>query len=96
MSVYEKKEQETSADTQRHCRHREPPGLSDVDTQRTTSSGLSCVSMKSNNSMNKPPELSDGPAVTSTLVSRTSPSNVPRTFQDGHDVEFFKGLGDVI
>ncbi len=33
---------------------------------------------------------------TSLLVSRTLPSNVPRTFWDGHDVEFFKGLGDVI
>jgi len=33
---------------------------------------------------------------TSPLVSRTSPSNVPGTFGDGHDVEFFKGSEDVI
>ncbi|XP_073699532.1 protein NLRC3-like isoform X2 [Garra rufa] len=30
-----------------------------VDTQRAASPGISCVSMKSNNSMNRPPELSD-------------------------------------
>ncbi|KAL0148774.1 hypothetical protein M9458_055952, partial [Cirrhinus mrigala] len=59
MSLYEEKEQETSADTQRHCRQREPPNLSDVDTQRTTSSRFSGVSMKSNNSMFLPPDLSD-------------------------------------
>ncbi len=27
---------------------------------------------------------------------KTSPGNVPRTFWEGHNVEFFKGLGDVI
>ncbi len=30
-----------------------------VDPQRAASSGFSCVSMKSNNSMNQPPNLSD-------------------------------------
>ncbi|XP_052408021.1 protein NLRC3 isoform X2 [Carassius gibelio] len=30
-----------------------------VDAQRASSSGLSCVSMKSNNSMNRPPDLSE-------------------------------------
>ncbi|XP_016116149.1 uncharacterized protein [Sinocyclocheilus grahami] len=35
-----------------------------VYTQRASSPGFSCVSMKSNNSMFQPPDLSDGPAVT--------------------------------
>ncbi|KAL0148759.1 hypothetical protein M9458_055937, partial [Cirrhinus mrigala] len=39
-----------------------------VDTQRAASPGFSCVSMKSNRSMNHPPDLSDGPAVTSDPV----------------------------
>ncbi|KAF4115481.1 hypothetical protein G5714_002970 [Onychostoma macrolepis] len=41
----------------------EPPYLSDVDAQRATSPGFSCVSVKSNRSMFEPPHLSDGPAV---------------------------------
>ncbi|KAL0148755.1 hypothetical protein M9458_055933, partial [Cirrhinus mrigala] len=39
-----------------------------VDTQRAASPGFSCVSMKSNRSMTQPPDLSDGPAVTSDPV----------------------------
>ncbi|XP_050960313.1 protein NLRC3 isoform X2 [Labeo rohita] len=39
-----------------------------VGTQRAASPGFSCVSMKSNRSMHKPPHLSDGPAVTSDPV----------------------------
>ncbi|KAL0151163.1 hypothetical protein M9458_053676, partial [Cirrhinus mrigala] len=35
-----------------------------VYTQRAVSPGFSCVSIKSNNSMYLPPDLSDGPAVT--------------------------------
>ncbi|KAI2645707.1 hypothetical protein H4Q32_026205 [Labeo rohita] len=31
----------------------------------------------------------------SEVVMMTLPSNVPRTFQDGHDVKFFKDLGDL-
>lgn len=30
------------------------------------------------------------------LLSRTFPGNVSRTFPDGHNLEFFKGLGEVI
>ncbi|XP_073699488.1 uncharacterized protein [Garra rufa] len=72
MSVYEEKEQEASAETQKaaspgfscvsmksnNSMHL-PPGLSDVDTQREASQGFSCVSMKSNNSMHLPPGLHD-------------------------------------
>ncbi|XP_050961452.1 NACHT, LRR and PYD domains-containing protein 12 isoform X2 [Labeo rohita] len=67
MSVYEERKQETPVGTRKaessgfNSMYKNPPNLSDGDSQRAGSSGFSCVSMKSNNSMYKnPPNLSDG------------------------------------
>ncbi|XP_050958576.1 NACHT, LRR and PYD domains-containing protein 12 isoform X2 [Labeo rohita] len=61
MSVYEEREEEKPACEMSVCEEKEQD--TPVDTHRAASPGFSCVSMKSNISMDKPPGLSDGPAV---------------------------------
>ncbi|XP_048040018.1 NACHT, LRR and PYD domains-containing protein 3-like isoform X2 [Megalobrama amblycephala] len=56
-----------------------------VHTQRAASSGFSCVSMKSNNSMIIPPEFSDGPSSGFSCVSMKSNNSmiIPPEFCNG-------------
>ncbi|XP_039546402.1 NACHT, LRR and PYD domains-containing protein 3-like isoform X6 [Pimephales promelas] len=56
-----------------------------VHTQRATSPGFSCVSMKSNNSMGIPPVFSDGPSSGFSCVSMKSNNSMmnPPVFSDG-------------
>jgi len=66
MSVCEEREDEKTACKMSVCEEREEKAS--VDTHRAASPEFSCVSMKSNNSIGVPPNLSDGPAVTSDPV----------------------------
>ncbi|KAI2666640.1 hypothetical protein H4Q32_010553 [Labeo rohita] len=57
MSVYEERVEEKPACEMSVCEKKEQD--TPVDTHRAASPGFSCVSMKSNNSMFQPPNLSD-------------------------------------
>ncbi|CAM4418569.1 unnamed protein product [Leuciscus chuanchicus] len=56
-----------------------------VHNRRAASSGFSCVSMKSNNSMHHPPDLSDGPSPGFSCVSMKSNNSMhhPPDLSDG-------------